>query len=231
MATIKNLINQVLFEKNEQTLKIFYKIDVTVFPDTPEEEEKPVENQTQPQEQQPQAVPAQAPAAPQGLGPAPAFSKKVESALKEDEQNGKEQEPERFRNTGYISLEKEEAENIQTIEDMAEYLSGKEITDNSGKGKKVINEFIKEAIVLISQGAPINELITKKDKFIVEIDYGFEKEDSIGFKINKLSGVGSMSISMKRDDDIVPGPFNVTSFNERILFLRNQLNNPSMGED
>ena len=69
MATFNSLISEILYEKTEQTLKIFYNIDVTLFP--PDEEE-PVANNTpepevpaQPVPQQPaQTNPAAAPAAP-----------------------------------------------------------------------------------------------------------------------------------------------------------------------
>src|SRR6478609_958149 len=217
MASIKGLINEVLYERTEQHLKIFYNIDVLLFPNQQEELSQQVKNNTPQPAANAQAVPAPVnePAqtnpvtAPQFTPPAgsgAAFSNKVEEAVEQQQQAAptqpKKETGERFRTVGYVVLQRDEAYNIQTIEDLIEFLSTRQ-TSNDIKGKKVngavVNDFVKEAVVLISQGAPINDLITKKDKFIVEIDYGFDKDNSIGFKINKMSGVGTMSISMKKD--------------------------------
>jgi hypothetical protein len=267
MATIKSLVSEVLFERAQLHLKIFYNIDVQLFPGEDQQvgvsAEQQAANQTlsaaagteaavAPSATGAPPAPAPAESVPQGTTATPppvnqsqtAFSKKV-NGIKEDVEEPKEPkeskepkeptEPEKVRALGYIALETDEAYNIQTAEDLIEFLStkidGGKTNKEKDKTKKIFNDFIKESLVLITTGAPMNQLIGKKDKFIVELDYGFEKDNSIGMKVNKLGGVASMSISMKKDDDLIPGPFNVNAFNERLLYFRNELNSPSMGKE
>ena len=247
MATIRSLVDEILYEKAEINLKIFYNIDVVLYPGE-DDKNKPVENKT-PQPQTPSVNPLTEPSqnnplgTPQAMPPAgsgPAFSKMTEDAIADQQttqvspptQPSQPQQGERFRSQGSISLQKSEAFNIQTIEDLVEFLSTKDTNVVAGrktKNVKVVNDFVKETVILISQGAPINDLVNKKDKFIVELDYGFNMDDSIGFKINKMSGVGTMSISMKKNGNIIPGPFNITSYNEQLINYRNDLNSPSTG--
>ena len=238
MANIKNLINEILFEKHVRSIKVFYNIDVTLYPGEDvqaSQEEQPIDQADQqgqqPTQQQPMEQPQTMVQPTQQQ--APLFSKK----LKEDiDQQADVSKPEKIRANGFIALDKDESTNIQTVEDMIEFLSGKIDSGKENKDKsddkKIFNEFVKEALILITTGQPMNEIVGKKDKFIIEIDYGFDRDaDSVGMKVNKLENVGSMSISMKKDNQIIPGPFNVVMFNDNLIRFRNELISPGLGSE
>lgn len=208
MAKFKDVVNTVLYEakinKAKKGLKAFYFIDI--FVEEENIEPQPVVQQPEVQPATPAPVPAQV--------AQEEFRKKVGKYLKE--------EVVEFKKDGTFLVAESEADNIQTIEDLVDYFG-----DSQEGEPPIFNEFVKELILTIvgSEGATaqLNQLLKKKDKLIVEVDYGSDKNDSIGFKIMKRSGVDSVSIMMKKDNEILPGKFNTATFNNQILVYRNDL--------
>lgn len=125
---------------------------------------------------------------------------------------------------GELVVPKEEAQNIQTLEDILDYLSDK--TDQSNR--KILDDVILQVIRIssgVSDGSQaLGEVIKKDDKLLVDINYGISLDDSIGFKINKLSGSDSLTISLKKDGKILSGKFDSQLFNRFVVEVyRNSL--------
>lgn len=123
------------------------------------------------------------------------------------------------KSDGEVPIEKKEAENIQTIEDLVAYISRVKIG-----GKGIIDDMVKEIILNLSDGDAnnnIGDLISDDDKIIIGIDYGEGTADSIGFKINKIKGSSNISISMKKDGNILASQFSPQEFNKQLVFFRN----------
>lgn len=112
------------------------------------------------------------------------------------------------------------SENIQTIQDLIDYLS-----DEKRNGEKIISPIIKEIILIAtgSQSGALSNVIGKDDKVIIQIEYGNNKYDNIGFKINKNDGTDIFSITMIKDGEILQGNFNQALINKQILFYRNSV--------
>ena len=121
---------------------------------------------------------------------------------------------------GEITMPASEADNIQTLEDLIDYLG-----DNKEGGKPIINDLVEEIVLAVAGvGAkPLENLVNEGDKIFVDIDYGKEKEDSVGLRINKQSGSTALSISMKKDNKIIPGEFDIEQFNKQLVYYRNTL--------
>lgn len=121
---------------------------------------------------------------------------------------------------GEVAISKDKAENIQNLENLLNYASN--IIEG---GKPIINELVVEAIKTaagVGQGA-IGEIFDEDDKMIVDLDYGFSKEDSVGVKINKGAGSEVVSFSMKHNGNILPSNFNYNTFNNQLLSIRKRL--------
>ncbi len=200
---IKNIIDEVLLEKKAKNLRVFFKTDIFVqeFPEKEDAEEEPVRQTPEKPE-----VEAQQPAV------AVEDTKNVEELINEDIH--------KFNSVGELVVPEEDANNIQTMEDLLDYLSDKSVDD-----KKILDNFIIEiAKTLSGVGAkPLEEVVHKGDKILVDVDYGVEKENSIGFKILKNAGSDSITITMKKDSKVVASPFDLPTFNKQLIYFRNSL--------
>ena len=205
---VKNLINSILLgEEDEKGLKLYYKTDIFIqdFPEEEEEEEEEPEAPVTAQEPAPAAQPA-------GLPPDIESTEESGNLLAEDIY--------KVKTEGEEVLPKEEADNIQTLEDLVDYVS-----DLKENGKPVMSEVAKEIVLTLAglgQDA-LDDLVNEGDKVIVDIDYGTDIEDSIGLRVNKVPGSNSISISMKKNSKIIPGNFDLASFNRQLVFFRNSL--------
>tara|TARA_Y100000310_G_scaffold109614_1_gene108018 strand:+ start:3487 stop:4092 length:606 start_codon:yes stop_codon:yes gene_type:complete len=198
---VKNVIDEVLLEKKVKNLKLFYKTDIFVqeFPNKEEDEEKPV---TTPEEKQ------------------SAETEQPAESTEEDE-NLLTEEIHKFKSEGELAIPEEDAGNIQTMEDLLDYLSDKK----SDNGQAILDDFaIEVALALSGVGVKaIEDIISKGDKLLIDVDYGTEKEDSIGFKILKNAGSNTVSITMKKDGKIIPSPFELPVFNRQLIYFRNTI--------
>lgn len=205
---IVDVVNSVLLgEEKEKDLKLYYKTDIFIqsFPeDEKEPEEKPVEPAAEPE------TPPEAP--PEELPPPVEDTKEKENLLTEDIY--------KVKTEGEKSIPKEEADNIQTLEDLVDYAS-----DIKEGGKSIVSK-VAEEVVLTLAGVgkdALEDLIKEGDKVIIDLDYGTNREDCIGFRVNKVPGSNSISLSMKKNSKIIPGNFDIASFNRQLVFFRNSL--------
>jgi hypothetical protein len=122
--------------------------------------------------------------------------------------------------SGELVVSYEEIDNIQTLEDLIDYLGDQRVA-----GKPIISEAVEEIILaLIGVGARgLEDLIHEGDKIYVDVDYGKEKANSVGIRVNKQGGSTSISISMKKDNKILPGEFDLEQFNKQLVFYRNSI--------
>jgi hypothetical protein len=236
MANANSIIKELLLEEKvkrvKKGLKVFYNIDIFIK-DNGQEQEQPTEPVGQAQNAQ-AAAPAPAPVAPQPAMAAPApmaaapaptvapmrqenveFRKNTKRLLlREDEDIDKEK-------NGAIEVIDVEVENIQTMEDLVDFLSDKKKKD----GQPIFNEFCSELVLTLSGSGEmqLSDLLRKEDKVLIDIDYGSDKTDSVGFKVLKRSGVQNISIMMKKDGNILPGKFDINDFNTQIITYRNSV--------
>ncbi len=200
---IGDIINKVLFEepqiqdKNKKNLKAFYKTDILIqgFPDRRAGEEEGEEEEK---------------AATTGENEKDVTA--TESVIFEDILKTSIQ--------GELAIPMDEADNIQTLEDLVDYLS-----DKTDGGKPIINDLVEEIILSVAGvgSKPLEDIINEGDKMFIDIDYGKEKVDSVGFRINKQAGSTALSISMKKDNKIIPGEFDIEQFNKQLVYYRNSL--------
>ena len=117
-------------------------------------------------------------------------------------------------------VQEDEIDNIQSLEDLMDYLSKKSV-----KGNPVLNDAVAEIILnMATNGAQsIADLISKDDRIYISIDYGKEKDSSVGFKAIKSSGLNTLSLVMKKDNKILTGQFNLQEFNKQLIFFRNSV--------
>ena len=222
MTKVSNLLEEVLYEQEkEKSLKLFYNVNMFIqeFKDEKPKEPEPVAEPTVPVEPVAQTVPA-TPVAAEPVPTIPATeptSQPVESV--NDVEKMINEEIFKTRSNGMLTVTKEDGENIQTLNDLLDYLS-----DQSTNGKKLINEVAIEIILnVVEQKENVADIINKGDKVLLDIDYGFDRDDSIGIKVNKVAGSDSMSVTMKKDNKILPGQFNLPEFNKQLIFYRNSL--------
>jgi len=225
MSTLNKIIKEVLFEEKTEELKIFYNIDVELIPKKVEPEQNITQEPEQDNSQEQNANQTKQ----------ESINDKNDNILLEAEKAFKQ------KIEGTISIQKKDAANIQTINDLIEFLSKeaykKEAKQTSmekilNKKKlvsagKIINPIIKEIILILTNSSDgdknIKDLISKDDKLIIEIKYGENEMDNIGFKINKTKGTEITSVTIVKDGGILPEKFNPILVNKQILFYRNSL--------
>ncbi len=232
MSTLKNIVDEVILEAKAESLKLFYDVDVFVqeFKDEEPEPEaeptiEPAAGTTVPTEPVPVAT-----TPPDNTLPPPAESF-------DDEGNLLTEAIIKAKAKGELIVPKEAALNIQTVQDLVDYLGDQAHSEQSTvqkilnkkgniKGKKIISPEVQE-IILILAGVggekELGDIVDKGDKVIVDIDYGIEKQNSIGFKVNKNAGTDVFSIMMKQNGKILPGKFDQALLNKQILYFRNTL--------
>ena len=203
---ISDVIDGVLSEepqtqdKNKKNLKVFYKTDILIqgFPERRTEEEEEDDDK----EEEPDKT---------KVGDTVDITA-TESTIMEEILKTSVQ--------GEMTIPVNEADNIQTLEDLIDYLG-----DNKEGGKPIIDDLVEEIVLSVAGvGAkPLENLVNEGDKIFIDIDYGKEKPDSVGIRINKQSGSTALSISMKKDNKIIPGEFDIEQFNKQLVYYRNSL--------
>ena len=219
MVKVSSLLEEVLYEvQKEKTIKLFYNINMFIQDFKDEKPEEPAVPAEPVEPVQPE-VPA-APVAPEPV-PALGATEPTPQPVESTKNSGKILNEEIFkaRSNGLLTIKKEDAENIQTLNDLLDYVS-----DNKESGKSLINNIAIEIILnVVEQKENVADIINKGDKVLLDIDYGFDKDDSIGIKVTKVAGSETISVTMKKDSKILTGPFNLPEFNKQIIFYRNSM--------
>lgn len=226
MPTVEDVIKDVIFEEKNETLKLMYNIDVFIQEFEDKGEETPAEEPVAPTETPAEEAPA-------------AEETPAEESVDE---NGEILNEAIFKREveGELVVPKEEAMNIQTLQDLVDYMSDKQHKGDEkvspvakilgkkpkleSKGK-IISPLIQE-VILIMAGAgqgELDKIVSEGDKIIIEVKYGKDKSNNIGFKINKNSGTSVFSIMLIKDGELLSGAFNQTILNKQILFFRNSI--------
>lgn len=198
---IKSVIKEILFEQKEKATKLFYNIDLFIqeFEDEtepePEAQEKPKE---EPAKEEPEAPEEET----------KSFGKILTEAIH------------KMKSSGEFVVPQQDAENIQSLEDLIDYVS-----DKKDKGKAIIDKLTQEIVLSLADVGtkPIEDVINEGDKILIDIDYGLKKEDSVGLKVVKNAGTNSASILMKKDGKILASPFDIVAFNHQMVYVRNSL--------
>lgn len=207
----RDFIKNILYETEEKNFKLYYKLDIMIEEDL--EKQKQREENPAPVQPEQQAPPPEIPpAAPQQVPQQQQTMAPTESTIYEDIYRDKSE--------GELIVSKDRVDNIQTLEDFIENL-----VENKNEGKPIINDLIAE-IVLATAGvgtSALEDLVNKPDKIFIDLDYGENKGNSIGIRVNKTPGSSAISIAMKKNNNLIPGEFNIQEFNKQLVFLRNSL--------
>jgi chemotaxis response regulator CheB len=235
MSTLKKLVDEIILEQKEESLKLFYEVDVFLqeFKDAekePEDQAQPAAGTASPEEIKPEPIPTPTP----NETPTPEEEKKEDFSEKG---NLLTEAIIKIKTKGELVVPKDEAANIQTIQDLIDYLGDKNHNEQSTvekilgkkgtrKSVKIITPEVQE-IILILMGLggdkQLKDIVDKGDKVIIDVDYGPEKLNSIGFKVNKNAGADAFSIMIKKDGKVLSGKFDQSMINKQILYYRNSL--------
>jgi len=221
---LKALISEILYEEKNKSLKLFYKVDIFIqkFPKPEDEEEAGVKKEQTKAETEivPGGIPGGAPVP---GGPAPVAAPAPIPPMESTEEKGiiLTEDIYKAKAKGEEQIPLEDVEDIQTLQDLLDY-----INDYGKKtNKKILDDASIEIILALAEPnpiKPISNVVTKGDKVIVDIDYGTDKEDSIGLKVNKKAGSDSITMSFKKDGKIIPGEFDSKIFNMQLISIRNR---------
>lgn len=123
---------------------------------------------------------------------------------------------------GEVELKKEKVDEIQTFQDIIEYLTKEQV-----EGVSVLDDFSSEIlnIIFTPQASQISQKVDKKSSIFADIQYGFSKDDNVGVRIKKTANSDLVSNVMIIDGSIINAPFNLMKVNERIIDYRNSLIN------
>lgn len=232
MAKVLDIFSSIFTEeknkKNVKSLKVFYDIDINIKKPA-EVEEQPVKQEPgqeaipqEPVPTQPQPTATVPPAPPAQSIPAESFINKAKKIFLEDEFTlGSNDGSYIYKREGILSVPKEEYENIQTLDDLLDFISG----SKDEEGKQILDEAAVELILTLTgiSATPLEDIIKKEDRVIIDINYGNKVEDSIGFKVLKRDGANNLSIVMKKNNEILNSKFDLKSFNSQILEFRNEI--------
>lgn len=240
---------EVIDEEQKNTKKvinIFYKLNINLI--KPQKEEKTQDNnqnQQQPQQQEPVQQQSADQGQPQQAAPQPDMASQPQQpaaqgggiSLNDNEINALasvQTEEETENNAmdikddnnivrkieGQVQLKQEKVDEIQTFQDIIEYLTKEQV-----EGVSVFDEFTSEVIntIFSPQAAQISQMVDKKSSIFVDIQYGFAKDDNVGVRIKKVANSDSISNVMIIDGEIINAPFNLMKVNERIIDYRNGL--------
>lgn len=237
MATLKDIIQDVIFEEKTQNLKLFYDIDVFIqeFKEKEEQDDTAEQDTESGDDADTNTVDSET-----------AGTEQVDAGTESESNEDTIHNGEYLREAVYkrkvegeLVVPKEEAMNIQTLQDLVDYMSDKSHTAQKRssvakvlgkKGKeedegKIITPTIQEVILILAGAGTgaLDNIVDIGDKVIVQVMYGKDKYDNIGFKINKNSGTDTFSIMLVKDGEILAGQFNQTALNKMILTYRNSI--------
>ena len=245
--TLRDIINkefEVITEearKEKKVVKIFYKLNLNLIkptqaPEKPEQQDNEVNNQ-QPEQQQnniqaPQQDLQQQNVQAQNNVPQPENNipqidvSELPSIQTEETENNnidiKDDNTIVRKLEGEVELKKEKVDEIQTFQDIIEYLTKEQV-----EGVSVLDEFSSEIlnIIFTPQASQISQKVDKKSSIFADIQYGFGKDDNVGVRIKKTANSDLISNVMIIDGSIINAPFNLMKVNERIIDYRNSLIN------
>lgn len=245
--TLRDIINkefEVITEetrKEKKVVKIFYKLNLNLIkpaqtPEQPEQQDNEVNNQ-QPEQQQnnmqaPQQDLQQQNIQAQNNAPQPENNipqidvSELPSIQTEETENNnvdiKDDNTIVRKLEGEVELKKEKVDEIQTFQDIIEYLTKEQV-----EGVSVLDDFSSEIlnIIFTPQASQISQKVDKKSSIFADIQYGFGKDDNVGVRIKKTANSDLISNVMIIDGSIINAPFNLMKVNERIIDYRNSLIN------
>ena len=245
--TLRDIINkefEIITEetrKEKKVVKIFYKLNLNLIkpaqaPEQPEQQDNEVNNQ-QPEQQQnnmqaPQQDLQQQNVQAQNNVPQPENNipqidvSELPSIQTEETENNnidiKDDNTIVRKLEGEVELKKEKVDEIQTFQDIIEYLTKEQV-----EGVSVLDEFSSEIlnIIFTPQASQISQKVDKKSSIFADIQYGFGKDDNVGVRIKKTANSDLISNVMIIDGSIINAPFNLMKVNERIIDYRNSLIN------
>ena len=247
--TLRDIINkefEVITEeirKEKKVVKIFYKLNLNLIKpaqtsEQPEQQDKEVNNQ-QPEQQQnntqvPQQQDLQQNTQMQNNAPQPENNtqlpqidvSELPSIQTEETENNnidiKDDNTIVRKLEGEVELKKEKVDEIQTFQDIIEYLTKEQV-----EGVSVLDDFSSEIlnIIFTPQASQISQKVDKKSSIFADIKYGFGKDDNVGVRIKKTANSDLISNVMIIDGSIINAPFNLMKVNERIIDYRNSLIN------
>ena len=245
--TLRDIINkefEVITEetrKEKKVVKIFYKLNLNLIkpaqtPEQPEQQDNEANNQ-QPEQQQnnmqaPQQDLQQQNTQMQNNVPQPENNipqidvSELPSIQTEETENNnvdiKDDNTIVRKLEGEVELKKEKVDEIQTFQDIIEYLTKEQV-----EGVSVLDDFSSEIlnIIFTPQASQISQKVDKKSSIFADIQYGFGKDDNVGVRIKKTANSDLISNVMIIDGSIINAPFNLMKVNERIIDYRNSLIN------
>ena len=245
--TLRDIINkefEVITEetrKEKKVVKIFYKLNLNLIKpaqtqEQPEQQDDEVNNQ-QPEQQQnniqaPQQDLQQQNVQTQNNVPQPENNipqidvSELPSIQTEETENNnvdiKDDNTIVRKLEGEVELKKEKVDEIQTFQDIIEYLTKEQV-----EGVSVLDDFSSEIlnIIFTPQASQISQKVDKKSSIFADIQYGFGKDDNVGVRIKKTANSDLISNVMIIDGSIINAPFNLMKVNERIIDYRNSLIN------
>ena len=245
--TLRDIINkefEVITEetrKEKKVVKIFYKLNLNLIKpaqtqEQPEQQDNEVNNQ-QPEQQQnntqaPQQDLQQQNTQMQNNVPQPENNipqidvSELPSIQTEETENNnidiKDDNTIVRKLEGEVELKKEKVDEIQTFQDIIEYLTKEQV-----EGVSVLDDFSSEIlnIIFTPQASQISQKVDKKSSIFADIQYGFGKDDNVGVRIKKTANSDLISNVMIIDGSIINAPFNLMKVNERIIDYRNSLIN------
>ena len=247
--TLRDIINkefEVITEetrKEKKVVKIFYKLNLNLIKpaqssEQPEQQDNKVNNQ-QPEQQQnnaqvPQQQDLQQNTQMQNNAPQPENNtqlpqidvSELPSIQTEETENNnidiKDDNTIVRKLEGEVELKKEKVDEIQTFQDIIEYLTKEQV-----EGVSVLDDFSSEIlnIIFTPQASQISQKVDKKSSIFADIQYGFGKDDNVGVRIKKTANSDLISNVMIIDGSIINAPFNLMKVNERIIDYRNSLIN------
>lgn len=224
MATIKELVNEVILEKKEETLKIFYDINIKI---SEREEEQP---ETIPPEEDLQSAPPETAEV--------TAEESVRNDLKAERRKYLIEEVFTQNKKGESTVNKNEALNIQTVYDLISFMTSdkpvkkpsivqKALGDKTKiESNKILSEVERELIFAFLGTGQLSDIISTDDKVLIEIKYGISADNNIGFRINKNSGTDAFETVIVKDNEVLPGKLtaqNINLINEQILYFRNSI--------
>lgn len=247
--TLRDIINkefEVITEetrKEKKVVKIFYKLNLNLIKpaQAPEQQEQPEQQDNEVNNQQPeQQNNMQAPQQdlqqqniqaqnnvpqPENNIPQIDVSELPSIQTEETENNNVDIKDDNTivrKLEGEVELKKEKVDEIQTFQDIIEYLTKEQV-----EGVSVLDDFSSEIlnIIFTPQASQISQKVDKKSSIFADIQYGFGKDDNVGVRIKKTANSDLISNVMIIDGSIINAPFNLMKVNERIIDYRNSLIN------
>lgn len=247
--TLRDIINkefEVIAEetrKEKKVVKIFYKLNLNLIKpaqtsEQPEQQDNEVNNQQPEQQQNNAQIPQQQDLQqntqmqndvqqPENNTQLPQIdASELPSIQTEETENNnidiKDDNTIVRKLEGEVELKKEKVDEIQTFQDIIEYLTKEQV-----EGISVLDDFSSEIlnIIFTPQASQISQKVDKKSSIFADIQYGFGKDDNVGVRIKKTANSDLISNVMIIDGSIINAPFNLMKVNERIIDYRNSLIN------